>query len=181
LRKTSLDNISRRLSYVLRHNPGSIGATLDKQGWTDVDLILSKLSTSMETLRAVVDTDNKGRYSLNEDGTKIRANQGHSIRVDLNLKPESVVPDKLFHGTTERARHSIKKEGLLPMGRHHVHLTDDLGTAKTVSMRRKSECCILVIDTKKMVQDGVLFYKSENGVWLVDRVDPTYITEVIMI
>lgn len=165
--------MSKRLSYILRHKPESIGIKLDRFGYANVEELLDKLKMDKEELEKIVATDNKNRYSFNEDKTKIRANQGHSIKVDLELK-EIKPPKVLYHGTVEKFLDSIKEKGLLPQQRQYVHLSEDLDTAISVGKRR-GEPIILEIDSYKMYEEGGKFYKSENGVWLTDKVDKRYI------
>ena len=130
----------------------------------------------METLEEIVRTDNKGRYSFNDSKTLIRANQGHSIPVDVELK-EIVPPNILFHGTATRFLDSIKQQGIKSMSRLYVHLSEDLETAIKVGDRH-GDCVVLIIDTKKMSNDGIKFYLSENGVWLTKYIDWKYVKEI---
>lgn len=176
-----MKNISKLLSLVLRHKPEVIGITLDKNGWVSVDDLLLKIQTQLhgdfitfENLEEIVNDNDKQRFAFNEDKTKIRANQGHSIsKVDLDLKAERP-PMGLYHGTVERFIPLIKKDGLLKMNRNHVHLSDDINTALNVGSRR-GKAIILTINSGKMYVDGIKFSKSVNGVWLVDEVLPEYI------
>ena len=165
--------MSKRLSYILRHKPESIGIKLDRFGYANVEELLEKLKMNKEELEKIVATDNKNRYSFNEDKTKIRANQGHSIKVDLELE-EIKPPNVLYHGTVKKFLDSIKEKGLLPQQRQYVHLSEDLNTAIDVGKRR-GKPIILEIDSYKMYEEGIKFYKSENGVWLTDKVDIKYI------
>lgn len=172
---TTITQQSKYLSYVLRHRPDVAGILLDKEGWTDIGLLLEKTAISHENLLIIVETDAKQRYSISPDGTKIRANQGHSTaEVKMTFK-KATPPVVLYHGTTADAWQRIQKDGLRPMKRHHVHLTDDIDTADSVGGRRHKEAYILNIDAKQMLADGITFYMSDNGVWLVDFVDPKYI------
>ena len=169
---------SKFLSLVLRHKPDTIKIRLDKNGWVQVDELLAKLKQhnremSMKDLRDVVKFNDKKRFEFNEDGTKIRASQGHSVKVDLQLKAERP-PAKLYHGTVAKALDSIKKEGLSKMNRHAVHLSEDIPTATKVGSRR-GEAIILEVDANHMNADGIKFFKSKNGVWLTDNVPPKYI------
>ena len=124
--------LSKFLSYVLRHRPEKIGITLDKNGWTDTAILIEKAKTEVEftldELKEVVKNCDKQRFALSEDGTKIRANQGHSAKVDISFK-EITAPPVLYHGTVKEAIEGIKKKGLQPMKRHHVHLSKDEATA----------------------------------------------------
>ncbi len=170
--------LGRFLSFVLRHHPESIGIVLDENGWADVEELLkamnkSKHKINMATLEDVVFKNDKKRYSFNEDKTKIRANQGHSINVDVELK-EVAPPVVLYHGTAERFINSIKGEGLTKQDRNHVHLSLDKDTALKVGQRH-GKSVVLIINSKKMCEDGFKFYLSENGVFLTDNVPVEYI------
>lgn len=169
---------SIRLSYLLRHNPQQCSLTLDKEGWCSVDQLVQNTDYTVDELRNIVNTDGKMRYSLNTVNGQlfIRANQGHSTDVKLSFKTQ-IPPVVLYHGTTESAYQSIMKQGLLPGSRHHVHLSHDLNTATLVAGRRKGTI-ILTIDTRAMVNNGIKFYISDNGVWLVDQVPSQYIGKV---
>lgn len=177
----SKKNLSVFISLILRHKPEEIGITLDKNGWASVDELLDGINKTgrkitFEDLEDIVKTDNKSRYSFNEDKTLIRANQGHSIKVDVELK-ECIPPNELYHGTASRFLSSIMSNGIKPMSRLYVHLSKDVSTAISVGARH-GKCVVLVIDTKKMVKDGVKFYLSSNNVWLVDHIDYKYIKEI---
>lgn len=174
------DKISKFASLVLRHNPGVIGITLDKHGWADVTALIAGMNKAgsqinMEILEEIVRTDKKGRYSFNNDKTKIRANQGHSINVDVELK-EKEPPEVLYHGTAASFLTSIWEEGLKPMGRLYVHLSSDARTAETVG-RRHGKPVVLKVHSGKMYRDGIKFYLSENNVWLVKNVESRYLKE----
>jgi len=170
--------ISRRLSLVLRHKPESIGLTLDPEGWAKVNELIEKLKKKgleidQGGLEEVVDTNDKQRFKLSEDGTKIRANQGHSIEVEFQL--ESVIPPEvLYHGTASRFLDSIFKEGLTKQQRHHVHLTEDIKMTLKVAERR-GKPVLLGIRAATMQEAGYLFYKTDNNVWLTDAVPPEYL------
>ena len=166
------------ISRVLRHSPQTIGIELDKNGWADVAELIAGLnrkghSIDMAGLEDIVATNNKKRYSFNEDKTKIRANQGHSVDVDLELKA-AVPPDVLFHGTADRFIEGIKENGLQKQNRNHVHLSADWETAESVG-KRHGRPVVLVIEAGKMRKDGYVFYLSENGVWLTGEVPSGYI------
>lgn len=168
----------RKLSLVLRHDPSAIGLKLDKNGWAEVPALLKclkqhRLPITREDLDYIVENNNKQRFSFNEEGTKIRANQGHSIDVDLGFVPV-VPPESLFHGTAASAVDSIFQSGLEARGRQHVHLSADRETAVTVG-RRHGRPVVLVIASARMHTDGFRFYQSANGVWLTDRVPVEYI------
>ena len=171
--------LSRFLSLILRHKPEEIGLTLDNQGYLEVEKLLQGINNTgrkidKDILDEIVASDNKQRYSYNYDGTKIRANQGHSVKVDLGLT-KSKPPEFLYHGTVERFLDSISKQGLLRMGREYVHLSDNIETAKNVGTRR-GKPIILVINAEEMYNDGLEFYLSENNVWLVENVPVKYIS-----
>jgi putative RNA 2'-phosphotransferase len=172
-----LVKISKYLSRHLRHDPGRIGIKLDEQGWVDVDVLLKALAdrnfqVTREELEEVVVRNDKQRFAL-RDG-RIRANQGHTVDVDLGLVPV-VPPPVLYHGTTGGFVAAILDEGLKAMDRHHVHLSPDRETAIKVGSRR-GKPVVLVIDAKRMAGEGYTFYKSENGVWLTEYVPSWAIT-----
>jgi len=170
--------ISKFLSYVLRHNPQSIGLNLEENGWASVAEILqnSKLRFSFDELRYVVDNNDKKRFSFNDDFTLIKANQGHSVNIALAFQ-EITPPDILYHGTAKQFLPSIQEKGLLKGKRHHVHLSKDIPTASKVG-KRHGQLVILSIDAKKMYEDGYTFYLSDNDVYLVDCV-PCHYLEII--
>ncbi len=170
--------ISKSLSYVLRHKPESIGLTLDKNGWASVADILknSKRRFSFEELKYVVENKDKKRFSFNDDLTLIKANQGHSVNVDLEFQ-QVIPPDILYHGTAKHFLEAIQQKGLLKGERHHVHLSTDIQTASKVG-KRHGKLVILAIDAKTMHEDSHKFYLSDNKVYLVDTVPPTYLTVV---
>ncbi|GMA17352.1 RNA 2'-phosphotransferase [Deinococcus metallilatus] len=165
------EQLSRRLSYLLRHAPGELGVTLEPDGWAPVQAVLRHLRVSREQLERVVATNNKQRFSL--DGDRIRANQGHSVPVDLGLTP-AVPPARLYHGTHPAALPAIRQEGLRKMGRHHVHLSPDPETARRVGARRGVPV-VLEVEAGAMHAAGYVFYLSANGVWLVDAVPPEFL------
>lgn len=168
--------VSVKLSYLLRHNPGEFGVSLEKGGWASVESVLKGMGIDMTTLEDIFREDSKGRYSFNEDKTKCRANQGHSVNIDLDLESR-IPPCILYHGTVEEVLAPIFESGLKKMQRHHVHLSETLDTAEQVAGRRRSRNVILEIDAEGMSKDGHLFYRSENGVWLTDSVPPKYLKE----
>lgn len=173
----NLDKLSKFISLVLRHKPDAAGITLDEHGWANVDELLAGVNHSgriidMGILEEIVKTDSKQRYSFNQDKTLIRANQGHSVLVDVELK-EQEPPEFLYHGTAARFLKSIEAEGLKPMSRLYVHLSNDVGTALTVG-KRHGEAVLLKVCSGDMYRDGEKFYLSENGVWLTKKVDPRY-------
>ena len=170
--------LSKFLSLVLRHDPSRIGITLDEAGWTDVDALLAAcaahgVTISRPQLHELVATSDKQRYALSEDGTRIRANQGHSVPVSLGLPP-TPPPETLYHGTVEAALPGIRDKGLVKGARHDVHLSADLETATKVGGRR-GKPVILTIRAGAMADAGHVFYRSENGVWLTERVPPEFI------
>jgi putative RNA 2'-phosphotransferase len=176
--------ISKFLSYVLRHRPDKIGITLDENGWTDVlkliQLSSDEIEFTLDELIEVVETSDKKRFALTPDCKEIRANQGHSVKVDLDLYPITP-PDKLYHGTANRFLKKIYKEGLKRMNRHHVHLYSEENIKKASDTGARHEKgktpVVLVIDAKKMHKDGYIFYKTENNVYLTERVPKRYIIE----
>ncbi len=169
---------SKFLSLILRHSPETIGLQLDAEGWAHVPELLEKAAQHMrfisrELLDTVVSTSDKQRFAFDEAGTRIRANQGHSITVDLKLQSQEP-PEHLYHGTVSKFIGAIQQEGLLKMSRQHVHLSNDKETAVKVGSRRGAPV-ILVVRAGQMHRDGHIFYRSENGVWLTDLVPATYI------
>jgi len=169
---------SKRLSFILRHRPDSIGLALDAHGWAEVDDLLARLAADGHAIdralleRVVADND-KQRFAFNEDRTRIRASQGHSIGIDLALE-QAAPPDMLYHGTATRFLKSILAEGLKASGRHHVHLSADVDTAKRVGARHGFPA-VLRVDARRMQADGIVFYRSDNGVWLTEAVLPRYL------
>lgn len=170
--------ISKFLSLVLRHKPQTIGLQLDDNGWAEVNEVIDKVNRNgftitPDTLNHVVVTNNKKRFSFNEDRTKIRANQGHSIEINLYLKEVSP-PQHLYHGTGERSVKSILATGLKKRNRQHVHLSSDIETAIVVG-RRHGKPKVVIIEAAQMKDEGFPFYLSENGVWLTDYVPPEFL------
>jgi len=170
--------ISKFLSYVLRHRPDEIGLSLDISGWASVSELIEKSKSASvdlteELIRELVRSSDKQRFALSEDGTKIRANQGHSINVDLALKPQ-LPPEILFHGTASRFLDSIRTDGLKPLSRQHVHLSFDEATAIKVGQRH-GKPVVLKIKAGEMHRAGREFFLSENGVWLTERVEATFL------
>ena len=179
MRETTPDltRISKYISLILRHKPEVIGIKLDTHGWADVNALLAGISRkypiNRDILEEIVRSDEKQRYSFSEDGTKIRANQGHSVQVDVEL-PVTEPPETLYHGTAQRFAASIEALGLLPQSRLYVHLSPDQETAEKVG-RRHGEPVIYLVDAGQMHRDGYLFYLSANGVWLTKAVPATYL------
>lgn len=173
-----LVRISKYLSKHLRHEPEKLGLQLEAGGWVVVDTLLSACTVndfpvSRAELIEVVANNDKQRFSFDSSRTLIRANQGHSTPVDLQLEP-AVPPDILYHGTPESSVDSILREGLDQMTRHHVHLSATVSAAEVVGQRR-GKAVVLVIDAAAMHLDGGVFYCSANGVWLTDHVPPKYV------
>jgi putative RNA 2'-phosphotransferase len=171
---------SKFLSLVLRHRPQLAGLTLDSAGWVSVEALLAGcaskgLPITHDDLEEVVARNNKQRFAFDESGTLIRANQGHSVEVDLALE-SAEPPDVLYHGTAERAGEVIRREGLKKMQRHHVHLSVDVETARAVGARH-GKPLVLQVDAEAMREAGFAFYRSDNGVWLVDSVPPEYLRD----
>ena len=170
---------SQFISMLLRHKPEAIGITLDEHGWADVQELIdgtnkhSEYSLDLSLLEEIVRTDEKQRYSFNEDHTLIRANQGHSIPVDVELE-EKIPPDILWHGTGEKYVQSIDRQGLIPKSRLYVHLSSDTGTAENVG-RRHGIPVIYQVDCRKMTEDGYKFFISANNVWLTKEVPVQYL------
>jgi putative RNA 2'-phosphotransferase len=178
MKEQDIKSISKFLSLVLRHAPETIQLELDKNGWANVDELIQKWNQygkkiDFELLEEVVETNDKKRFAFNDNLTQIRANQGHSVEVDLNLI-ESTPADFLYHGTVEKFMNAIKKEGLQKMSRQHVHLSNDLETAIKVASRR-GKPIILKVNAPKMIENGFKFYLSENKVWLTNYVPIEYI------
>ena len=169
---------SKYLSLILRHDPGKIGVSLDAQGWIKVNVLLDALDKhgkpmSRGDLETVVRESDKKRFAFSEDGTQIRANQGHSVEVDMQLEP-AAPPETLYHGTSERFIESIRKTGLDKMERHHVHLSADLETARKVGSRR-GKPAVLEIRAGDLHRAGHISYVTDNGVWLVEHVPTEFI------
>jgi putative RNA 2'-phosphotransferase len=171
--------ISKFLSLILRHSPQTIHLDMDKNGWISIDeLILNankykNMHLTIDLIKIVVETNNKQRFIISDDGKKIRANQGHSITVDLELESK-VPPDVLYHGTARHLIDSIMKNGLKPMKRQYIHLSQTEEVALNVG-KRHGVPIILNINAKNMYEEGYKFYLSENKVWLVDKVPVEYI------
>ena len=170
--------LSKLLSLVLRHQPEAIGITLDENGWTDVRTLIEKISQSenaftFDTLKHIVDTNAKKRFAFNDSFEKIRANQGHSVEVELGYAA-ATPPKFLYHGTALKNLDSILATGLEKRERHHVHLSIDKETAVKVGQRH-GKPVVLEIHAARMIIDGFTFYRSDNGVWLTDNVPPLYI------
>ena len=176
-RADDLTATSRFISMVLRHKPEEIGILLDEHGWADVQELIAgiekRYSLDMEALEKIVTTDEKQRYAFNEAHTLIRANQGHSIPVDVELE-EVPPPENLYHGTGGKFLTSIMAQSLLPKSRLYVHLSADAETAKTVGTRH-GKPVVLTVMCSQMKRDGFKFYRSKNGVWLTKHVPTKYL------
>lgn len=170
--------LSKFLSLVLRHKPEEIGITLDAAGWVDVDELLDacakrSVDISRKRLESIVESSDKKRFAFNQDQSRIRANQGHSVSVELGYLPVTP-PEVLYHGTATRFLESITATGLMKQQRSHVHLSADVQTAANVGQRH-GRLALLEVNTAQMKQDGYLFYLSDNGVWLTDNVPAKYL------
>lgn len=172
-------SISRSLSYYLRHRPDELGLTLGAGGWVAVDDLLAALArrgkpVTRAQLDEVVARNPKQRFAFDEAGARIRASQGHSVAVDLQLEP-ATPPELLYHGTGRAAVASILREGLTKQRRHHVHLSAEVATAQNVGARHGPPV-VLVVAAAAMAAAGHSFYRSANGVWLADAVPPAYLS-----
>lgn len=170
---------SKLVARVLRHRPGSVGITLDPNGWTDVTDLLAALAAhghriTRGDLERVVHRNDKRRFEWDAACDRIRARQGHSVEVDLGL-PAADPPDRLYHGTPRRNLASILATGLEPRGRHHVHLSEDADTARRVGARR-GDPVILVVDAAAMADQEHRFWRATNGVWLIEHVPPRFLS-----
>jgi putative RNA 2'-phosphotransferase len=183
--------LSKLLSLALRHDPKALGIELDHAGWTDVDALLRGLNTHLlisargtaaaaeervteDELEDLVASSDKQRFALSPDGSRIRANQGHSVDIDLGLPPREP-PEVLFHGTVVRFLDAIRRDGLLRRARTHVHLSTEQDTAKVVARRRAGESVIVPVRARAMHAAGYTFFMSENGVWLTEKVPPEFL------
>ena len=175
-----LTKTSKFLALILRHKPEAAGITLDAHGWAEVDALLQGMNAAghpidRAILEEIVRTDEKGRYAFSEDGKCIRANQGHSVAVDVELQ-ETAPPAYLYHGTAERFAAVIREEGLRPMSRLYVHLSGDTETARKVGIRH-GKPHIFRISAAEMARQGYVFYRSANGVWLTKTVPPEFLED----
>lgn len=178
--KQDLTKLSRFISLILRHEPSAIGIELEYNGaWADTNALIDGINRTgryridMKTLEEIVSTDNKQRYSFNDDKTKIRANQGHSVDVNMGFS-EKIPPEILYHGTAEHFVESILSEGLKKMSRQYVHLSKDEETASKVGIRH-GKLRIFRVLSGEMYRQGYKFYCSDNGVWLTDNVPPNFL------
>ncbi|MCL1992964.1 MAG: RNA 2'-phosphotransferase [Spirochaetes bacterium] len=172
---------SKFMSLVLRHKPAAAGITLDSNGWAQTTALIDGMNQAghnitLDNLKEIVLKNNKQRFKFSEDYGKIRANQGHSIAVDVEMQ-ERQPPDILYHGTATKFLGAIKNEGIIAKNRLHVHLSPDKETAVTVGQRH-GKPVVLTINAAKMHQDGIAFYLSDNGVWLTATVPVKYIYNI---
>jgi putative RNA 2'-phosphotransferase len=170
--------LSKFLSFVLRHKPDAVGLTLSPDGWVNIDELIEKADAAgtrfhRDDLLHVVATSDKKRFSVSEDGLRIRAAQGHSVPVELGLLPQEP-PAVLYHGTATRFLGSIRSHGLKPQARQQVHLSIDEATAQRVGQRH-GKPIVLKVDARAMHATGIRFYRAENGVWLTDEVPPKFL------
>jgi putative RNA 2'-phosphotransferase len=178
----NLVTVSKYMAKYLRHNPEDLGLKLSEGGWVDVEDFISAsvrkgFRLDLNTILEVVRTDNKQRYSYDEMGKRLRANQGHSVFVNMKFE-ERIPPEILYHGTAARFVDSIFRDGLKPMSRQYVHLSSDIDTAMNVGKRHGGYPVLLKVLSGPMYNDGKKFYQSENGVWLVGRVGVEYLRKV---
>jgi len=179
MNEKNIKRISKFLSLLLRHRPEKIGLKLDKNGWANIEELMlksakHKVKFTFSELEEIVEKNNKKRFIISEDKTKIRANQGHSLK-NIDLGFENIEPPAfLYHGTVDKFMSSIKEKGLQKMNRQHVHLSKDRETAINVGSRR-GKPFILSVRSGEMYKDGFEFYCSENGVWLTNEVPNKYI------
>lgn len=177
-----LVSFSKFLSLVLRHRPEHIGIELDTEGWTDVSVLIERARASgtmldRATLLAVVADNDKKRFTLSGDGQRIRAAQGHSTATVAMTREAATPPATLYHGTPERFVEPILRDGLSPGERHHVHLSPDVDTARTVAARR-GRPVVLAVDAGAMRAAGHVFHQADNGVWLTAAVPPRFLRVV---
>ena len=167
----------RFVVYALRHNPNAIPVYLDNEGYCDVEELLANMRITMDELDSIVEQSG-GRLVFSEDGSKIRAAHGHSVHIDYRFS--DIPPNKLYHGTATRFVQSIKKSGLLPMNRSAVHLSESRDTAVRIGLRHSRNdmlgVTVIEIDTEAMLRDGFKFHRSEDGVWLVEKVPTRYMS-----
>ncbi len=174
-----LTSTSKFLSLVLRHKPETVGIALDEAGWVDVDKLLAACARhgrpiTRALLDEIVATSDKQRFALSADRQRIRANQGHSVSVDLGYEPAEP-PELLYHGTPERSVPAIRREGLLKMARHHVHLSENVAQTLAVGARR-GRPVLVTVRAGDMRRAGFTFFRTPNHVWLVDAVPPEYLS-----
>jgi putative RNA 2'-phosphotransferase len=176
--RQQLTDTSKFLSYVLRHAPESVGVTMDPAGWVDIDELIElagpQRGLSVELIAEVVAANDKQRFALSADRRRIRANQGHSIDIDLGLEPIEP-PHRLYHGTATRFLTAILDEGLRPGSRQHVHLSGDVETARRVGQRH-GKPVVLTVDAAGLHAEGHTFHRSANGVWLTAAVPARWLS-----
>lgn len=178
---SKITKTSKFLSYILRHHPEAIGIQLDEQGWVDVDQLLKAMrqsgyKVSFGLLQEVVFSNDKQRFAFSAEGDRIRANQGHSVNIDLALEVQ-LPPQILYHGTAQKCLEKIQAEGLKKMQRHHVHLSPTLKLAKAVGQRH-GKVVVLGIAARTMHMKNYQFFLSKNGVWLTDYVPPEFMSVI---
>jgi putative RNA 2'-phosphotransferase len=174
-----INHLSKFLSLILRHKPETIGLSLQENGWVNATELIEKCNQhgyefDFDKLKIVVETNQKKRFSFSEDFKKIRANQGHSLTIELGYEPQKP-PRVLYHGTAEANKDSILKQGIEKRNRHHVHLSHEIETAMNVG-KRHGKPIIFEVQAGNMFEDGCVFYQSENGVWLTEFVPSQYIS-----
>ena len=174
--------ISKMMAKALRHRPEAFGLVLDAHGWADTDALIESIrergiAFDRASMDRIVALNNKRRFAYNEDGTKIRASQGHTVDVDVEM-PEAAPPVLLYHGTLEKNGASIWNRGLLPMKRQYVHLSPDIETARMVARRRKGTIAIYEVHASEYHMDGGKFYLAANGVWQTKAVPPKYLKRI---
>ncbi|MCI2261485.1 RNA 2'-phosphotransferase [Xanthomonas indica] len=174
--------ISKFLSFVLRHEPQAAGITLDSEGWAEVDTLIVGAAKAGKVfdaalVRAVVDGSDKKRFALSDDGRRIRAVQGHSTESVAIQYEAKVPPEFLYHGTATRFLDAILAEGLRAGQRHHVHLSQNIATATTVGQRHGTPV-VLKVEALRMHQQGVAFFQADNGVWLTQAVPSSFLSEI---
>lgn len=175
LNEKKLIKLGKHLSFLLRHQKDN--PPLDEHGFANVKDVLFLLGINSEELNFIVENNDKKRFEYSKDKKMIRARQGHTVKVDVDLK-ETEPPGFLYHGTSTKSIDKIMKDGILKMKRLYVHLISDIEIAKE-NGSRYGKPCIIVVDTGKMYEDGIKFYKSNNDVWLTDKVEPKYFSEII--
>lgn len=179
VKNQQLIEVSKFLSYVLRHEPHTVGLQLDREGWGAIAALIAGAKTAgkeldLEQIRAVVNSSDKKRFAISEDGLRIRAVQGHSTDTVAIKYIKRVPPESLYHGTASRFLDSILIKGLLPGQRHHVHLSEDISIATSVGQRH-GKSVILKIEALQMHHQGFAFFQAENGVWLTEHVPASFI------
>jgi putative RNA 2'-phosphotransferase len=175
-----INNLSKFLSLILRHKPETINIKLHDNGWVNTNMLITKCNQKgyeidFDILKIIVDTNNKKRFSFSDNFENIRANQGHSLKIELGYLPTKP-PKILYHGTAQKNVNSILLNGLAKRNRHHVHLSNDLETAINVG-KRHGEPYVFKVLSEKMYEDKNVFYLSENGVWLTEEVPSNYLVE----